>query len=125
MYSLKISKNLYFYYIKSKGLSCLITQPHFWDGYAGNYTKTLNESGINISTAAVRAMLKVSFYTSLNGGNPFNAERMSANLKINAPDLIIPYNSISEFERSNTYSTVRKVCSNLEIISDVQRLKTK
>lgn len=94
----------------------------FWNDLAGIYTERFESKGICIDKGDVRAMLKVSFYTSLNGGNPFNAERLGSNLKLNSPQLLTPYSSISEFERSQLFKKMSCILETLDIISEVKEL---
>ena len=104
-------------------LSTAVTQAaHFWNEMAKQYKRKLQDRNIHIEESAIRSILKVSFYTSLNGGNPFNANRLGANLKLNAPDMLTPFDSIEQFASSECFKTLNTVLGNLEIISEVKQL---
>lgn len=98
---------------------------NFWSDHALVYQKQLASKGVEVDLKQLRSILKVAFYTSLNGGNPFSEKRLASNLKDNAPDQLKRFSSIQEFSNSESCKTIREVISNFPIISEVTTLNTK
>jgi hypothetical protein len=103
-------------------MTAVTKSQHFWNTEATKYTKLLNALNVPIDTSPVRAILKVSFYTALNGGNPLNVTRLGANLKLNAPSLLQPYACLDEFSKSSTLEKLKQVLQNMSLLEDVKEL---
>lgn len=95
---------------------------NFWSDNATIYQNRISEKGVLIDVKELRAILKVAFYTSLNGGNPFNKNRLSANLKVSAPRLLEGFSSIKGLAESNDFKVIQEEISKFQIISEVTTL---
>lgn len=94
----------------------------FWDEYAQYYTNKMDSKGLGFSLKQVRRMLKVSFYTSLNGGNPFGKELLCKNLSDNAPEVLSGYPSIISFGKGREFRVLNDILKGMEIIQEVKSL---
>lgn len=94
----------------------------FWDEKAAFYHSKIAEKGIALDQKQVRAMLKVSLYTSLNGGNPFGVTRLLKNISDQNPALTREFTSEVEFEKSDLYQSLKMILETFDLIAEVKAL---
>lgn len=97
----------------------------FWDEKATYYQKQLSDKDYEFTHKQVRDMLKVSLYTSLNGGNPFGIERLFKNLSDQKPELTKGFTSKESFEGSKLFTDINGTLQTFELIHEVKALNKK
>lgn len=115
---------------KSKYLKEAVNSSKFWDDRTTYYLPSLNEALSGLSLDAInpkqlRAMLKVSLYTSLNGGNPFGPARLLKNVNDNALHLLShfeDFEDLEKFKESSLYKVLYRVFEKDELIKEVKDL---
>lgn len=116
---------------KSHYLREVVNSSRFWDERTEYYLPKVNKVLVDLLDLPalvpqeLRAMLKVSLYTSLNGGNPFGPGRLLKNIHDNALKLLSRFDcleDISAFERSELYKELYIVFSKDELIAEVKDL---
>jgi hypothetical protein len=96
----------------------------FWDDKVNFFHPQLLEVGVEVLPEHLRKMLKVSFYTSLNGGNPFGDARLLDNVDQNA-NYLFKGLSVEEFKVSEEMTKLRNVLSGFDLIKEVKSLNLK
>lgn len=94
----------------------------FWDERATFYHQLIAERDIDLSKAQVRSMLKVSLYTSLNGGNPFGLARLFKNISAQNENLTKNFISEEHFANSQLFKDLFEILSGFELIHEVKAL---
>lgn len=69
-------------------LDSSLKDPMFWGTQIQKAKPSFEENGVYIDEKAIKRILKVGLYTSMNGGNPVSEERLLFNIAMNAESYI-------------------------------------
>jgi hypothetical protein len=97
-------------------LHAFLTDPYFWDNQVSKLIFEVEKAGPKIKSKYLRKMLKVGFYTALNGGNPSSIDRLSENFELNINSLWVECDKDKiQLSRTPEYHIMRKTLNEFEL----------
>ena len=103
-------------------LKQMTTSPSFWDERTELYWPSVERSNLGIDKSALRESLKIMLYTSLNGGNPLNPERVRDNLKAVDATLGLSILELDDFEYTTLFKEFVGIFGSDPLVSEVKNL---
>lgn len=99
-----------------------VKNPAFWDFQVEQILPIINFSQTLLDPKELRKILKVGFYTCLNGGNPTSDKRLLANMSVSAKGFISKFISVDACLKSSDFKEIKKVLSSFELFNQVKNL---